>query len=140
MIVVLDSNIFFSALITPNGHSAAIYNAWQDRQFDLVTSTEQIEEIRAASRNKKLVHVLRPREVGVMLNAMRRVTVLDRVPRKFEADDPTDSFLLNLAAAASAHFLVSGDKRSGLLDRKRIESTRILAPRLFCETVLETRH
>jgi len=140
VIVVLDSNIFFSALITPKGYSATIYNAWQDRHFDLVTSTEQIEEIRGASRNKKLAHILRPREVGVMLNAIRKATVLDQVPRRFGAEDPTDSFLLNLAAAASAHFLVSGDKRSGLLTRRRIESTRILTPRLFCETVLVARH
>jgi hypothetical protein len=136
VIVVLDSNILFSALITPNGYSATIYSAWQNRQFDLVASTEQIEEIRAASRSRKLSHILRPREVGVMLNSMRRATILERVPRKFEAADPTDSFLLNLAAAASAHFLVSGDKRSGLLTRQRVGTTRILTPRQFCESVL----
>ena len=137
MIVVLDSNIFFSALITPAGDSSLIYSAWQNAKFRLATCTEQIEEIRTASRTAKLAHILRPREVGIMLNRLRATTVLDHFPRKYSAADSTHSFLLNLAAAVSAHFLVTGDKRSGLHIRRRVESTRILTPRQFCSSALE---
>jgi len=42
MRVVLDSNILFSALITPNGASGAIYLAWKAGRFQVVTSQAQL--------------------------------------------------------------------------------------------------
>jgi hypothetical protein len=35
--------------------------------------------------------------------------------------NPTDSFLLDLAAVAKADYLITGDKRSGMLQRGRLE-------------------
>lgn len=49
MIVVVDSNVFFSALLTPNRGSALIYRAWLDDIFTLVSCEEQIVEIRNVS-------------------------------------------------------------------------------------------
>jgi putative PIN family toxin of toxin-antitoxin system len=136
VIVVLDSNVFLSALITPTGNSAFIYKAWLSGTFALATCREQLEEIKTASRNPKFGHILQPQEVGIMLNRLRRANVISEIPRKHDATDPTDAFLLNLAVAVSAHFLVTGDKRSGLLERNRVDGTRILSPGEFCLRVL----
>jgi predicted nucleic acid-binding protein len=38
MRVVLDTNILVSALIAPAGNPAAIYNAWEQGKFTLLTS------------------------------------------------------------------------------------------------------
>ena len=54
MRVVLDTNILFSALISPHGAPDAIYRAWRTARFELVTSRAQLEEIRRASRYPKL--------------------------------------------------------------------------------------
>ena len=50
MRVVLDTNILFSALISPHGAPDAIYRAWRAARFEVVTSRMQLDEIRRASR------------------------------------------------------------------------------------------
>ena len=54
MRVVLDTNVLLSALISPHGAPDTIYNAWRAAQFELVTSTVQLDEIRRVSRYPKL--------------------------------------------------------------------------------------
>ena len=138
MLVVLDSNILISALISPSGASAAIYNEWLAGRFQVITCQEQIDEIRLACRNPKFRSRLQPHHIGTMLNSLYGTWVWEgRLERKHAAADPTDSFLLNLAAAAEAHYLVTGDKRSNMLALKKVGSTTILTPRQFCERVLQ---
>lgn len=138
MRVVLDTNILFSALISPHGAPDAIYRAWRTARFELVTSRMQLEEIRRASRYPKLQAVLQPAQVGVMINNLQRALVLEQLPRGFEADDPNDAFLLAMADAGKADYLVTGDRRAGLLQRGHAGRTRILTPTAFCGEVLKT--
>lgn len=44
MRVVLDTNILVSALIAPAGNPAAIYNAWEQGKFTVLTCTEHLDE------------------------------------------------------------------------------------------------
>lgn len=41
-----------------------------------------------------------------------------------------------MAIASEADYLVTGDRRSGLLQRGHIEHTRIVTPAVFCDEVL----
>ena len=107
-------------------------------RFELVTSHAQLEEIRRASRYPKLQAVLQPAKVGVMINNLQRALVLEQLPRHFEADDPDDAFLLAMADAGKADYLVTGDRRAGLLQRGHLGRTRILTPAAFCTEVLKT--
>ena len=50
MRVVLDTNILVSALMIPTGHPAAIYRAWEEGYFTLLTCAEQRDELKAALR------------------------------------------------------------------------------------------
>ena len=136
MRVVLDTNILFSALISPHGPPDVIYRAWRTARFELVTSRTQLDEIRRASRYPKLQAVLQPAKVGVMINNLQRAVVLDQLPRGFEAEDPDDAFLLAMAAAGNADYLVTGDRRAGLLQRGHMGRTRILTPSVFCAEVM----
>lgn len=137
MRVVLDTNILFSALISPHGAPDTIYRAWRTARFELVTSRVQLDEIRRASRYPKLQAVLQPAKVGVMINNLQRTIVLDQLPRHFEAADPGDAFLLAMADAGQADYLVTGDRRAGLLQRGNLGRTRILTPAAFCAEVLK---
>ena len=94
MRVVLDTNILFSALISPHGAPDAIYRAWRAARFEVVTSRMQLDEIRRASRYPKLQAILQPAKVGAMINNLQRAVVLERLTIEVEADDPDDSFLL----------------------------------------------
>jgi predicted nucleic acid-binding protein len=62
--------------------------------------------------------------------------VLDRLSIAIETKDPDDAFLLAMALSGNADYLVTGDRRAGLLERGHIERTRIVTPSAFCATVL----
>jgi uncharacterized protein len=136
MRVVLDTNILLSALISPHGVPDTIYRAWRAGRFEVVTSRIQLDEIRRASRYPKLQAILQPAKVGVMINNLQRAEVLEHLTMDVEANDPNDSFLLAMALASDADYLVTGDRRAGLLQLGHIERTRIVTPAAFCAEVL----
>jgi putative PIN family toxin of toxin-antitoxin system len=127
MRVVLDTNVLFSALISPHGPPDAIYRAWRSGHFEIVTSRIQLDEIRRASRYPKLQAVLQPAKVGTMINNLQRAIVLDRLTIAIETADPDDAFLLAMALTGNADYLVAGDRRAGLLEREHI-----VTPAAFC--------
>jgi len=113
-----------------------IYRAWRAARFEVVTSQMQLDEIRRASRYPKFQNVLQPTKVGTMINNLQRSVIVGHLTIDIEADDPDDAFLLSMALAAGADYLVTGDHRSGLLQRGHIERTRIVTPAIFCAEVL----
>lgn len=135
MRVVLDSNILLSALLSPHSPPHRVYEAWRKRRFELVTTEVQLDELRRASRYPKFRGILQPHRVGRMLNNLQGAIVLDRLPGGYEAADPQDAWLLALTDAAHADYLVTGDKRSGLLARGRVATARILTAAAFCAVI-----
>ena len=131
MRVVLDTNVLLSALISPHGAPDAIYRAWRAGRFELVTSLAQLDELRRASRYPKFQAVLQPHRVGAMVNNLQRAVVLEQLPSDIAADDPNDAFLLAMASAGNADYLVTGDRRARLLQRRNIGRTRYCYARQF---------
>jgi hypothetical protein len=137
MLVLLDSNIYFSALISPCNSPARIIHAWRSGRFTLLTCSQQIDEIREASRNPKFRDLFQPHQIGKMLNNLYSATVWpDPLPRKHEAVDPADSYLLDLMEVAQPDYAVTGDKRSGLLQLEKLGRTKILSATAFLSHVL----
>jgi uncharacterized protein len=60
MRVVLDTNILVSALISPAGHPAAIYDAWEDGKFTLLTCAEQLDELRSTLQKPRVAELIKP--------------------------------------------------------------------------------
>ncbi len=139
MRVILDTNVLLGALISPHGPPDAIYRAWRAARFELVTSRAQLDELRRVSRYPKLKTILPAHRIGTMLNNMQRALVLEvllALPDDIEANDPNDTFLLAMALAGEADYLVTGDRRAGLLQRGSIGRTRIVTPTTFCAEAL----
>lgn len=139
MRVILDTNVLLGALISPHAPPDTIYRAWRTARFELVTSTAQLDELRRVSRYPKLKAILPAHRIGTMVNNMQRAIVLDALPplpEGLEAADPNDTFLLAMALAGEADYLVTGDRRAGLLQRGSIGRTRIVTPAVFCAEVL----
>lgn len=136
MRVVLDTNVLLSALISPHGPPDVIYQPWRAARFEIVTSIMQLDELRRASRYPKFKAVLQPHRVGAMAHNLQRAIVLDYLPSDIEADDPFDAFLLAMAVAGEAEYLVTGDHRAGLLQRAHIGRARIVTPADFCAAAL----
>jgi len=139
MRVILDTNVLLGALISPYGPPDVIYRAWRAAKFELVTSTAQLEELRRVSRYPKLKTILPAHRVGTMVNNMQRAIVIVNLPPPpddMELNDPNDVFLLSMAIASEADYLVTGDRRSGLLQLGSAGRTRIVTTATFCAEVL----
>lgn len=135
MLVILDTNVLVAALISRHSPPDAIYRAWRGGRFELITSQPQLDELRRISRYPKLKAILPNHRIGTMINHLNRATVLDRLPSlpgDVETDDPDDNFLLAMILASDADFLVTGDRRAGLLQRGSFQRARILTPSAFC--------
>jgi putative PIN family toxin of toxin-antitoxin system len=137
MLVLLDSNLFISALISPYGAPGVIYEVWLQGRFRVVTCQQQIDEIRETSHNPKFRLKLQPHKIGTMLNHLYGAVVWQgALPRRHEAADPTDSYLLDLIDVAQPDYAVTGDKRSGLLGIEKLGRTKILNAATFLSQVL----
>jgi uncharacterized protein len=116
MRVILDTNILISALLAQSGIPGAIYRAWADGAFTLLTCRRQLDELRSTLRKPLLAVRIRPHHAGRMVNELRRLAVLiDPLPYVRRSPDPEDDFLLAAAEAGNADYLVTGDKGHLLL-------------------------
>jgi len=131
MRVVLDTNILISALLVQTGHPAAIYRAWQEGRFTLLTCAEQLDELMATLHKPVIAARIKPYKAGRLVNDLKELAeTIDPLPRVSLSPDPTDDFLLALSEAGKADYLVTGDK-SGLLSLARHAATRIISAREF---------
>lgn len=131
MRVVLDINILVSALMIQTGNPAAIYRAWQEGQFTLLTCVEHLDELRATLRKPAIAERIKPYKAGALVNEVRKLAEnVHGLPRIRRSPDPTDDFLLALSEAGSADYLVTGDK-GGLLLLEDHKGTRIVPARAF---------
>lgn len=135
MRVVLDTNILVSALIAPAGDPAAIYNAWENGRFTLLTCAEHLTEVRATLQKPRIAALIEPYKAGRLVNQVKKLAAnIAHLPHIRRSADPNDNFLLALAEAGEANYLVSGDK-SGLLALKKHKRTQIVTARQFAETI-----
>jgi putative PIN family toxin of toxin-antitoxin system len=139
MRVILDTNVLLGALISPHGPPDTIYRAWRAAKFDLVTSTAQLDELRRVSRYPKLKTILPAHRIGTMVNNMQRAIVLGvlpPLPDDIDVSDPNDAFLLAMALTGETDYLVTGDRRAGLLQLGNLGRARIVTPIVFCAEAL----
>ena len=135
MRVVLDTNILVSALIAPAGKPAAIYNAWVEGKFTLLTCVAHLDELLATLQKPRVAELVKPYKAGRLVNQIKRLAEdAGLLPPVNRSPDPTDDFLLALCQAGNADYLVTGDK-SGLLALDRHKATRIVSASDFAELV-----
>jgi putative PIN family toxin of toxin-antitoxin system len=131
MRVVLDTNVLLSALMIQTGNPAAIYRAWQEGHFTLLTCAEHLDELRATLRKSAIAERIKPYKSGGLVNELKELAeTIGSLPRIERSPDSTDDFLLALSEAGKADYLVTGDK-GGLLALRRHKGTRIVSARAF---------
>jgi putative PIN family toxin of toxin-antitoxin system len=129
--LVVDTNVLISALLAEHSLPAQLIRLWREGRFDLLTSAEQLDELRRVTRYPKIRERLAPPLAGRLINELRDLaTLVVNLPAVTISLDPDDNYLLAMAAAGAADFLVTGDKRH-LLALGRFESTSILSVREF---------
>jgi len=126
MRVVLDTNILVSALISPMGHAAAIYEAWEDGRFKLLSCAKHLDEIHATLQKPRVAQLITPHKAGRLVNQIRKLSEqVQALPRVKRSPDPTDDYLLALSEVGRANYLVTGNK-SGLLSLVHHKQTKIV--------------
>ena len=131
MRLVVDTNILISALLAGTSLPAQLIGLWREGRFDLLTSSVQLDELRRVTRYPKIRERLAPALAGRLINDIRDLAVLlPALPVVTASPDPDDNYLLAMATAGSADFLVTGDKHD-LLALRLFQSTRILTVRDF---------
>ncbi len=131
MRLVIDTNILVSALLAAGSLPAQLIVLWRHGYFDLLTTADQLDELMRVTRYPKIRERLAPAVAGRLINDVRALAItVDKLPAVEISPDPDDNYLLSLAAAGAADFLVTGDKRH-LLGIAVYEGTKIITVRDF---------
>ncbi len=127
MLVVIDSNVLVSALLSPLSASASVVTLWQGGRFSLLSSPEQIDELNRVTRYPNIRQRLNTPLAGRLINEIRHLARLVRppLPEVLVSPDPSDNYLLAMARAGTADYLITGDTRD-LLSLNTHEGTEIV--------------
>jgi len=129
--LVIDTNVFISGLLSGNSLPAHLLTLWREGQFDLLTSAAQLDELMRVTRYPKIRARMAPALAGRLINQIRDMAILiSDLPVVTASLDPEDNYLLAMASAGSAEFLVTGDKRD-LLALKLYNGTKIVTVREY---------
>jgi len=133
VIVVLDTNVIVSSVLSPTGSPAEIIRRWEANEFDLVTShplLAELEDVLTYQRVSK--YFKEPEEkINALLRRLRTVAavVVPQLTLDVVKQDPPDNRVLECAVAGGASYIVTGDRH--LLDLKEYQGIVILNPAGF---------
>jgi hypothetical protein len=133
VIVVLDTNVLISALLSAEGPPAQIIDLWEAGVFDVAVSDPLLDELKRVLRYKRVRKYLEMTSVeidslikqwsptAVYIDSEMRLDLVE--------DDPDDNRVLECAVAAEAEYIVSGDDH--LLDLGEYRGIEVLPPAGF---------
>lgn len=134
--VVLDANIFVSALIRPQGPPGQILTRFvNDQTFQLILSPPIVEELRRCLRYPKIRRYLAftPEDIDRWVTALTLLAdpVVSTKRLRVVHEDPDDDQYLIAAIEGRAQFIVTGDAH--LLNIRQYEGVRIVTARAFLQ-------
>jgi putative PIN family toxin of toxin-antitoxin system len=129
---VLDPNVLVSAAISAAGPPRQIVTAWVDGRFELIASPALLAELRAVLARPKFRRWISAAVAREFVDGLADDALIIDDPPALEgvSPDPDDDYLIALARAAGADYLVSGDRH--LLDFSDPDPP-VLAAREFLE-------
>ncbi len=130
--VVCDVGVIISGLLSAEGPPGRLLDRWRDGVFDLIASPLWLAELARVLERPKISRYLEPGEAAELLAAIRlQAEWADDPPAQPGlTPDPGDDYLVSLAQATGADYLVSGDAHlTGLEDAE----PPVLTPRQFEE-------
>lgn len=111
MRVVIDTNVLVSALLYERSLPYQLVVSWRQGRFTLLTSTEQLDELRRVTRYPKIRARLTPALAGRLINDLKAVAdIFATLPEVSVCRDPWDNYLLATIEAGHADILITGDK------------------------------
>lgn len=133
MKVVLDTNIYISALVFKGGNCAKIIELADRKKFELFSSLFIIDELGGVLRRK---FGWSKEQITIAQDEIGEVSQLTPEPDKIVSvvDHPADNQILSCCLLADADYLVTGDKRH-LLPLGEFKGTKIMSPADFLKEI-----
>ena len=111
MRVIIDTNVLVSALLSESAPPGRLLGHWQQARFRLLSSADQLEELRRVTRYPKIRARLSPALAGRLVNELSGLAeMIENLPSVDVSRDPWDNYLLAMAQVGEADYLVTGDK------------------------------
>lgn len=132
--VILDANIYISALLKPTGSPSQLLQKGLDGAFETILSEAIFLEICRVLNYKKIKERLSYTDDQIKKFLERLVDISSWTSDEIAVaacEDPKDDIYLSCAKESQANFLVSGDEH--LLKIKNFEETRIVTTRQFLD-------
>ena len=126
MRVVLDTNVFISGIFWSGNYCSQLIDKWKNKEIELVSSIEIIEELVKTLRNFK---ILMPESmIEEWRNIILNNSIIIKPSTKIDAvkEDPEDNKFIETAVDGKASFIVSQDKH--LLNLKEYLGVKIVKP------------
>ncbi|MGZ6564205.1 MAG: putative toxin-antitoxin system toxin component, PIN family [Solirubrobacteraceae bacterium] len=116
MRAVIDPNVLVSAAISPAGQPRQILTAWTNERFELIASPAVLDELADVLARPKLERFITTAIAVAFIDGLAAdaIIVADPPDPPSVSPDPDDDYLIALARAARADYIVSGDRH--LLD------------------------
>jgi putative PIN family toxin of toxin-antitoxin system len=130
--VVIDPNVFVSAVISPDGVPGEVVRAALARKFHLVVSATLIGELSDVLSRPKLRPYIDAEQARTLVDSILGVAELLDAPKSTgsRVRDADDEYLCALADATAADVLVSGDR--DLADAALVTAV-VMTPRAFLD-------
>lgn len=111
MLAILDANVLVSAAISTAGQPRQIVNAWVNGRFDMLASPALIDELADVLARPRFRRWISTTTAAEFIAGLQESAVIIDDPPAAAAltPDPDDDYLIALARAGGADYLVSGD-------------------------------
>lgn len=136
--LVIDSNVWIAALISPTGTARQLVDAVLDHDIDILLSEETFAELVSRLDRPRFDRYRQPEAWDSFLAALVELAIWheDAGTATGVCRDVDDDKFLALAVTGQADAIISGD--SGLLELGTHEGIPILAPALFLQSLRES--
>jgi putative PIN family toxin of toxin-antitoxin system len=132
---ILDPGVLVSAAIAPHGVCGRLLQSALDQQFELIACPlllNELEEVLLRPKFRRYLTEEQARDYAALVAGV----VEEHSDPAVEAGataDPDDDYLVALARASGADYLISGDAH---LLAVAVDDLKILSPRNFVETLV----
>lgn len=133
--VVIDTNQFISGIISKNGASAKLIDAWRQYKYLLIISDNiiigEIRRVLEYPHIKKKYHISNKDILSLLDLIKTEATVVSNFTPDIIKNDPDDNKILGCAIMGNADYIISGDKH--LLELKKHKNIKIITVNKFLE-------
>ena len=137
--VVLDTNVFVSAVLNPVGNPGRIIELVKQGRLKLIVSPDILAEIESTLSYPRLIklHKKSSKWIKAFVKELSDKAIITPGTLELDAikDDPSDNIYLACAVEGLANFIISGDQH--LTKLKTFQRIRIVPPTRFLEIIQE---